>query len=118
MIIYDFRKGNWIDWILRTLSTEEVESLDPSGRWVNFQYLLLLQNFDANFFSRIVPYSMEAVRFVIGMKLGNPAQLAAFQYLITHLEADFAHPALKVSNLLFVLSSRKEWGTGALETVL
>ncbi len=75
---YTFKHFDWLDWILRMLSREQVAVLNPTGRWSRLQYLLLLDKFDADEMTRNVPYSLEAVLFMISMKLKNPAQLICF----------------------------------------
>ncbi len=51
-----------------------------------------------------VPYSLEAIHFIISMKLKNPAQLVAFVYLVSHPKADFSHPCHFRFNLLYILA--------------
>ncbi len=69
-----FNHFGWVNWILRILSREQVASLDPTGRWSSLRYLVLLEKFNAGEMARKVPYSLEAVLFMISMKLKNPAR--------------------------------------------
>ncbi len=105
VIVYTFEHFDWLNWILKVLSREQVAALDPSGRWSRLQYLMLLETFDPEEMARNVPYSLEAVLFIISMKLTNPAQLAAFAYLVSHPEADFSKPTHREFNMLKIIAA-------------
>ncbi len=89
------------------LSREQVAALDPTGRWSSLQYLVLLQKFTAKEIARNVPYSLEAVLFMISMKLTNPAQLNAFAYLVSHPKADFSKPNHHQFNMLYIIAQSR-----------
>ncbi len=105
--VYYFGNFDWLNWIFRVLSREQVAALDPAGRWSNLQYFVLLDTIEESEMSETVPYSPDAVLFIIHMKLTHPAQIAAFAYSVSDPQADFSEPIHEHLNLLHILFESK-----------